>query len=238
VTGDAARPGSPSGPADKGTPETSRSGDHEGAGPGEFHAACRREGDFWTIAHGGHTARLRDAKGLQHLQTLLRYPGREFHVLELESGPLPAEGAGLGGGGAGAAGRMAAAGLFASRGGDAGEILDPEARSAYRGRLAELEVELANARAAADAEQAEAIEREIEFLNDELSRGFGLGGRSRKAASPAERARLNVSRSVIRCIRRIAEANPALGRHLSASIKTGTYCSYSPDPGLAVRWDL
>jgi hypothetical protein len=29
-------------------------------------------------------------------------------------------------------------------------------------------------------------------------------------------------------IRQIAEAHPELGRHLSASVSTGLYCSYSP----------
>jgi tetratricopeptide (TPR) repeat protein len=212
------------------------------AGRATFRATCRREGDFWTVAHAGHTARIKDARGLVILQLLLRHPGREFHVLELETGAAATEAiAGGLSGGTARAGQLAAAGLVASRGEDAGDVLDPEARSAYRVRLAELEAELAEVRAAADepdSDRSGSIEREIDFLNTELSRGFGLGGRVRKAASTVERARLNATRSLARVVRRIAEQNPVLGQHLEASLKTGTYCSYSPDPTVDGIWEL
>jgi hypothetical protein len=35
-------------------------------------------------------------------------------------------------------------------------------------------------------------------------------------------------------IRRIGDADPELGRHLSRSIRTGTFCVYDPDQ--PVRW--
>ena len=64
-----------------------------GAGPSVPGAVFRREGDYWTVAYGGQTARLRDVKGLRYLACLLRRPGREVHVLELvrEAEGLPAE---------------------------------------------------------------------------------------------------------------------------------------------------
>lgn len=43
----------------------------------------RREGDYWTIAYDGVVVRLKDARGLQYLEPLLRQPGRSFHVVEL-----------------------------------------------------------------------------------------------------------------------------------------------------------
>jgi hypothetical protein len=43
----------------------------------------RREGDYWTIAYDAAVVRLRDAKGLRYLESLLRHPGRSFHVAEL-----------------------------------------------------------------------------------------------------------------------------------------------------------
>jgi len=36
----------------------------------------------------------------------------------------------------------------------------------------------------------------------------------------------------------LARANPALGRHLSATIRTGRYCSYTPDPRAPITWHL
>jgi hypothetical protein len=47
----------------------------------------RREGDYWTIAYGAAVVRLKDAKGLRYLESLLRHPGRSFHVTELIRAP-------------------------------------------------------------------------------------------------------------------------------------------------------
>jgi hypothetical protein len=56
----------------------------------------------------------------------------------------------------------------------------------------------------------------------------GLGGRSRRSGSDAERARVNVQRRLRDALRRIAELNPEIGRHLEDSVRTGTFCQYSP----------
>jgi hypothetical protein len=66
----------------------------------------------------------------------------------------------------------------------------------------------------------------------------GLGGRDRRAASSAERARVNVTRAIRAALGRIAEHSPALGRHLEATVRTGTFCSYVPDPRLPLTWQL
>ena len=49
-------------------------------------AVLRHDVDFWTIGYGRETFQLKDTKGLGFLHTLLRHPGREFHVLDLASG--------------------------------------------------------------------------------------------------------------------------------------------------------
>jgi hypothetical protein len=51
-----------------------------------------------------------------------------------------------------------------------------------------------------------------------------------------ERARVNVTRAISTVLRRIAAHHPALAEHLEATIKTGTFCSYTPDPRIPVRW--
>jgi hypothetical protein len=35
----------------------------------------------------------------------------------------------------------------------------------------------------------------------------------------------------------LARAHPALGEHLSSTIRTGRYCSYNPDPRAPIRWE-
>lgn len=48
------------------------------------------------------------------------------------------------------------------------------------------------------------------------------------AASSVERARINVQRRVKDAIASIADCDPELGRYLTATMKTGTYCSFTP----------
>ena len=68
------------------------------------------------------------------------------------------------------------------------------------------------------------------------AREVGLGERDRPAASAAERARQNVARSVKMVLDRLGESSPDLASHLHRTIRTGTFCSYMPDPGAHIRW--
>ena len=87
-----------------------------------------------------------------------------------------------------------------------------------------------------DADRAEKARSERDFIAHELASAVGLGGRDRVAASASERARVNVTRSIKAAMDRIREHSPALESHLSATIRTGTYCSYTLDPRATVTW--
>jgi hypothetical protein len=78
----------------------------------------------------------------------------------------------------------------------------------------------------------------MEFLERELARAVGLGGRERRMNAPAERARLSVTRAVRGAIGRLKAADPALGEHLERTIRTGAFCSYEPDPRLVPDWQI
>ena len=118
----------------------------------------------------------------------------------------------------------------------AGPMLDDAAKSAYRARVDELRSEVAQAEEWNDAERAERARTELEALTSELAASVGLGGRDRQAASATERARVSVTRAIRGAIDRLASESPALGRHLEATIRTGTYCSYTPDPRAPIAW--
>jgi non-specific serine/threonine protein kinase len=94
--------------------------------------------------------------------------------------------------------------------------------------LEELRGELAEAETFHDTGRIERARREIDFLMQELASATGLGGRDRRVSSAAERARVNVSRSVVRALERIERNIPDLGEHLRRNIKTGTFCKYAP----------
>ncbi len=188
-------------------------------------ATFRREGEYWSIVFDDDAFRLRDSKGLRHLSVLLAAPGREIHALELVSAveghapvrtPFDAE---------------------LRRGtGDTDRILDERAKAEYAHRLQELESELAEAEEWHDPERASHLRQEIDFLASELGAAVGLRGRDRMTASNAERARVNVTRAIKATLERIAEHSPSLGRHLAATVRTGTFCSYQPDPRVPVTW--
>ena len=117
-------------------------------------------------------------------------------------------------------------------------MLDGQAKAAYKRRTAELREQLEEARELNQLELVDRLEDEIETLGRELSRAVGLGGRDRRAASASERARINVTRAIKIALERIAEHNPGLATLLTSSIRTGTFCSYTPDSRLPPSWQL
>ena len=72
----------------------------------------------------------------------------------------------------------------------------------------------------------------------ELRSAVGLGGRGRVVALEAERARVNVTRTLRAMIERMAAAAPLAAAHLRASIRTGNACRYEPAPGGPSRWHV
>jgi hypothetical protein len=118
---------------------------------------------------------------------------------------------------------------------DAGPILDAHAKAEYKLRLAELRAELEDAERSDDPGRAARVQEESNAIARQLAVAIGLGGRDRKAASQAERARSAVTKRIRGSIQRIAKITPSLGRHLAVSIKTGYFCSYNPDLHSSVK---
>jgi len=152
-------------------------GDESGAGvaiPPPRGSTFRRDGEIWTITHGGELLHLKDAKGLHYLAHLLTHPGRDVHVLDLVAVATHSDDADA---------------RRYLKTADAGEVLDGQARAAYRARLAELREELDQAEQFADRGRIERTRGEIEFLTEQLASAVGLGGRERRTGQASERAR-------------------------------------------------
>lgn len=198
--------------------------------------AFRLEGEFWTVGQESQALRLKDTKGLRYIRELLRYPGREFHAVDLAAlqHPFPD-------------GLVSAAsthhlhgvemrsGLHATA---ADEVLDAPAKAAYKRRLEDLRDQLDEATRFNDVDRMHQLRTEMEFITHELARAVGLGGRNRRAASQAERARLNVTRAIKAVVKRITARDPQVGRMLATTIKTGMFCSHVPDPHRHIQWHL
>jgi hypothetical protein len=173
-----------------------------------------REGDVWTVTFDARTVRLKDAKGIRLLARLLAEPGREIHALDLAGAP----------------------GLVVGDGGE--PVLDAAAKESYRRRLSDLTEDVDEARRDNDPERGARAEAEIDALTDQLAAAVGVGGRDRRAMSQSERARVAATRNLRAVIQRAADVHPSLGRHLQMTIRTGTYCSYQPDPRVPVNWTV
>jgi non-specific serine/threonine protein kinase len=169
-----------------------------------------RNGNHWLVGYRGGRFELPDMKGLHYLVRLLAQPGCEVHVLD----------------------------LVGAAAGDAGPVLDERAKAEYRKRVRELREEIGEAEAWNDPERGSRAQLELDVLTRELAGAVGLGGRDRLAASAAERARVSVRKAVTAAIARIAAHDTDLGLLLSTTVRTGTYCSYTPDPRLPVTWAL
>ena len=194
----------------------------------------RKEGEYWTVGYGGKAFRLKDTKGLGYLAHLLRHPGAEFHVLDLVGGiagqreedETSQSVQGLPRGDE----DLEKAGIHITTLGDAGEMLDEQAKAAYRRRLSELREELEEAKELGRAERAEQVEQEIDALTRELSRAVGLGGRSRRAASASERARQTITKTIKAVVERIVQSDADAGRHLLALHQDGHLLLVSAGP--------
>ena len=115
-------------------------------------------------------------------------------------------------------------------------MLDHQARAEYRQRLADLRGELDEVTRWGDLGRTASLREEIEFLRDELSGAYGLGGRARRAADVSDRARKAVTSRIREAIARIGKEHAALALHLGNAIHTGTFCCYRPER--SINWEL
>jgi hypothetical protein len=175
--------------------------------PNTRHAglSLQRDGELWRLSFDDRQLMLRRSKGLDMLARLIDTPEQDIHVLDLSGGSAVR----------GEAGRGPPA-------------LDDKARAEYEHRLQALREELEEADEFGDSGRAEAARTEIDFISRELARAFGLGGRTRRDGDAAERARVNVRRRLKDAIERIAKLDAEAGRYLENTVKTGTYCRYTP----------
>jgi hypothetical protein len=188
----------------------------------------RCEGDVWTVALGHHSIHVRDSKGVRYLAVLLDNPRVEIHSLELAGANS----------GTDASRSERAERLPQVTDDSAGPALDAAAKAAYHRRLEELREEVREAESYNDPERLAIAHEEMDFLTRELAGAVGLGGRDRKAASNAERARVSVTKAIRATVKRIGEMDPELGEELVSTIRTGTFCSYEPHLRRPVQWQV
>src|SRR5262245_52826724 len=147
-----------------GSKAKARSGQSSQARSGVF----SRSGDYWTIGLGASRLPIKDIKGLGYIQRLLQHPGKQFHALDLlktaDPGPIKTDVVGPE--------EALPVGVTIRHGlsGDAGEMLDPQAKREYQRHLDKLNELLEDQRDRGNQERAEQIESEIDILKREIAR--------------------------------------------------------------------
>jgi hypothetical protein len=174
-------------------------------------------GGMWMVGRAGAEVPLREMKGFGYLRLLVRRPGVEISALDLSDWAAGHPGTGVVDAGS-------------------GEVIDKQALAAYRTRLADIDGELAELEEWGDPVRVERLRDERDALLAEVGAATGLRGRVRVSGGATERARVAVRKAVAAAIERITELDPALGRLLSDTVRTGSSCRYDPDPGRPVEW--
>lgn len=170
---------------------------------GSHRIRLTRDGELWALTSAGPTIRLRHRRGVEQLSALLANPWREIPAVELAG--------------------------ISTESASRTPLLDTEAKQAYRRKLLELDTALDRASECGDANLAARLDAERTALVRELKRAAGLGGRGRRFSDDAERARVNVTRTIRQAIDQVVARDPELGGHLLAAVRTGNHCAYEPD---------
>jgi len=162
----------------------------------------RKKGHLWQMTFYGKSAQLPEVKGFVDLAVLLARPGVEAHCTQLMGSVIQSE--------------------------ESERLIDEQARREYESRIRDLQESIADAEAMNDLGRREALEAELDQLTAHLAKALGLGGKTRRVNKPVDRSRSAVTWRIRSAIRKITSAHPALGIHLSHSIRTGTFCCYEP----------
>lgn len=166
--------------------------------------------DNWSINYQNKHVLLKNTKGLQDLSKLLSDPEKEFHCMDLMEAVIDEK--------------------------NPTESIDQKAKSNYLKRIKELQIEIENAEELNNSIEANKLREEYDSILDHLSQSLGLAGKTRKVGSTVEKARTAVTWRIRNTIKKLEKIHPPLSKHLSSSIKTGTYCSYKPE--YQIDWEL
>jgi len=166
-------------------------------------AIFKQEQAIWHMQFDHLEITMPDLKGFHDIARLLASPESDVHCTELMGGESSMD--------------------------EKDFTMDDRARREYEEHILELQRSINEAEEYNDIGRKEKLQEELEYILAHLSKNFGLGKRPRKMKSSAERARAAVTLRIRSAIKKIAAHHPTLAKHLSNSIRTGVFCSYSPE---------
>jgi TolB-like protein len=166
-----------------------------------------KENDVWQISYDKKQVLITEVKGLNDLAKMLGHPEKQFHCAELMGSGLEAL---------------------------AEPVFDERAKRSYQKKILELQEEIRWSENNNDLQRSSYLHEEYDQIVDHLSSSLGLKGRIRKSHDNFDKTRSAVTWRIRNAIQKIEKAHPILGKHLSASIRTGIFCSYMPEK--SIKW--
>jgi TolB-like protein/tetratricopeptide (TPR) repeat protein len=160
------------------------------------------QGEFWELQYNNQIITIKDSKGLRDIAKLLQQPEEEFYCIDLMGAVLMASGT---------------------------KMIDDKAKSEYKQKVQALQIAISDAEEMGLYEKAEQDKEKLDTLIDQLAQTVGIANKTRKTGSSVEKARAAVTWRIRNAIKKIEKVHPQLAKHLSNSIKTGSYCSYKPE---------
>lgn len=165
---------------------------------------------LWSVTFAGDRLSIKDSKGWTNIIQLLTAPNEAFHCLDLMGITVHSE--------------------------DKIPAIDEASKHSYQTRISKLQAEIEEATEFGNTERVHLLTAEYEQVTEHLLAALGLAGKTREVGSPVEKARSAVTWRIRTAIKKISQTHPGLGKHLSNSIQTGTYCSYTPER--ATTWAI
>jgi len=166
-------------------------------------AIFKQEQAIWHMEFDGIEITMPDLKGFHDIARLLALPDTDVHCTELMGSESSMD--------------------------EKDYTIDERARHEYQDHVMELKSNIDEAKENNDLGRKAHLQQELDYIIEHLAKNLGLGAQPRKMKSSAERARAAVTLRIRSAIKKIAPHHPALAKHFSNSIRTGLFCSYSPE---------
>lgn len=153
-----------------------------------------------------------DLIGLEYIQQLLKYPGKEVSVTKFfqeisgSSKPIPVS--------------------------EGEERMDAEAKKACQKRLAEIKEERLQAKENRDRQTYDALGEEADYLKRALKTSEEYFGKKQKIGDDLRNLRRRVSDRIKAALEKISESDPRLAAHLDSSIIRGVSLVYKPEKNI------
>lgn len=193
----------------------------------------RYDGQCWTIQFEGPPFTLPNSKGLFYVHYLLREqrrnPGQPVPATTLKLARMQFDRLSGTAEQAAAAAEISDDHMSASPASDSGNLLDPAAWAGVQQQYHQFICDLAEAERENDRDEISRIKDEMQHLARYISEAVGPDGQVRKIGDQKKKDSKAVGNAIRRALESIEQRSPTLCRHLSNSIKIGTFCSYQPD---------